>query len=383
MEAGNGTDGTRRHRLAQQPRKPGAGSFGTVGGLLQSPMNLIIKHNKRQNEKNQNNRDTLSATKKKIKRKEKKQRGKKQQTKKATKGKWRGQNRDPTDAEPSQGAAVGAQRRTRPGGSVGPVGASRRPATAPRLPGRAWTPGQPHARSSSSSLWGSCSCEGSHSWAAGGPAPREGIPGGRGGCKHGWAGGLQHQHPRARPAKPWCSRRLCPTLLPCCPGPRAAADGMATKPHTLANTTVEPAAYQEPRTSSPAHDPHPEGSSTPAYPERGTSAASVAGAAVPGSQQALMPAAPLGSCSSAAIPCSCPSDAAAPEIAWGCRGGSEPVDAGPFNAARRGTSPITPLLAVGTATGHPGGPGTPPGAYRDGDGDRDRQPQGRGAGSDP
>lgn len=72
MEAGNGTDGTRRHRLAQQPRKPGAGSFGTVGGLLQSPMNLIIKHNKRQNEKNQNNRDMFSTTKKNNKKKEKK-----------------------------------------------------------------------------------------------------------------------------------------------------------------------------------------------------------------------------------------------------------------------------------------------------------------------
>lgn len=43
VEAGNGTDGTRRHRLAQQPRKPGAGSFGSGGGLLQSPTNLINK----------------------------------------------------------------------------------------------------------------------------------------------------------------------------------------------------------------------------------------------------------------------------------------------------------------------------------------------------
>lgn len=81
MEAGNGTDGTRRHRLAQQPRKPGAGSFGTVGGLLQSPMNLIIKHNKRQNEKNQNNRDMFSTTKK-NKKKKKKRRNKKEKKKK-------------------------------------------------------------------------------------------------------------------------------------------------------------------------------------------------------------------------------------------------------------------------------------------------------------
>lgn len=73
-------------------------------------MNLIIKHNKRQNEKNQNNRDTLSATKnKKKEKKEKKLKGKKkQQTKKATKGTGARQNRNPTDAEPSQGSSSGS-----------------------------------------------------------------------------------------------------------------------------------------------------------------------------------------------------------------------------------------------------------------------------------
>lgn len=132
---------------------------------------------------------------------------------------------------------------------------------------------------------------GSHSRAARGSAPREGIPGPGGlPARLGW--GLQHQPPCALPAKPWGSCCLCPVLPPCCTGPRAAADGMATKSRTLANTAVEPAAYREPRTSSPAHDPHPEGSSTPAHPAHGTSEAATAGAAVPGSQQALVPPLP-------------------------------------------------------------------------------------------
>lgn len=52
-------------------------------------------------------------------------------------------------------------------------------------------------------LWGT------HSQAAGGPAPREGIPGGgRLPARLGW--GLQCQHPRAWPAKSRCSHRLHP-----------------------------------------------------------------------------------------------------------------------------------------------------------------------------
>lgn len=64
---------------------------------------------------------------------------------------------------------------------------------------------------------------------------------------------MQPRHPCAWPAKPRCGHRLCPMLSPQCTGPRAAADRMAMKPHTLVNTTTELAATQEPRTSSPWH----------------------------------------------------------------------------------------------------------------------------------
>lgn len=161
--------------------------------MLQSPMNLIIKHNKRQNEKNQNNRDTLSATKNKKKRKKRK---KTKGEKKAANKKSNQRNGGKTEPKPNRcGAESREQQRELSAGPSPAAGYGRRahPADPPRLPGGARTPGQPHA-GGNGSLWGSCSCE----------APTAGLPGGllpakasqdQGGYRHGWAGGCSTSPP--------------------------------------------------------------------------------------------------------------------------------------------------------------------------------------------
>lgn len=210
MEAGNGTDGTRRHRLAQQPRKPGAGSFGTVGGLLQSPMNLIIKHNKRQNEKNQNNRDPLGATRKmEIKRKNRKRKGKK--TKAANK---KSHQRDVEKPEP---------RRNQCGAKE-----------------------QQWELSTGSSLAQGTAHGTSHCPTA---APHEGMDVGH--IKASWEGkGCSAGTPLPSWPSATAATPLHPTLLPHCTELRAAADGVATEPHTLESLLRNHVASQEPRISS-------------------------------------------------------------------------------------------------------------------------------------